>query len=147
MHFQRMFRSAFCWYGWNCDRHERERRSCSAYLLALLVINIDAATKSSSDVIWLHGTDGSINQNMSSENQGQLWILPETLPTNVKLKHLTKWYTEVPQTHLPSVSIPESKQPGMIVKVFPPELLEDQDWLKEWLWSNYFWQRISSKGS
>ena len=26
-------------------------------------------------------------------------------------------------------SIPESKQPGMIVKLFPPELLEDQDWL------------------
>ena len=66
---------------------------------------------------------------MSSENQGQLRILPGTLSTDIKLKHLPKWYTEVPPTHFPSVSIPESKQPGMIIKVSPPELLQDQDWL------------------
>ena len=70
----------------------------------------------------------SINKKMSSENQTQLRILPGTLSTDVKLKHLPKWYTEVPPTNLTSVSIPESKQPGMIVKVSPPELIEDQDW-------------------
>ena len=68
---------------------------------------------------------------MSSENQGQLRILPGTLSTDVKLKHPPKWYTEVPPTHLRSVSILESKQPGMIIKVPPPELLEDQDWLND----------------
>ena len=72
-----------------------------------------------------------VNQDMSSENQGQLQILPGTLSTDVKLKHLPKWYTEVPPTHLPSVSITESKQPGIIVKVSPPELLEDRDCLND----------------
>ena len=89
------------------------------------VHNIDVATKSFSAVTSLHGTAASINQHMSSENQGQLRILPGTLPTDVKLKHLPKLYTEVLPTHLPSVSNPESKQPGMIVKISPPELLGD----------------------
>ena len=40
-----------------------------------------------------------LNQDMSSENQGQLQILPGTLSTDVKLKHLPKWYTEVRPTH------------------------------------------------
>ena len=89
------------------------------------VDNIDVATKSFSTVTLLHGTAASVNQHMSSENQGQLRILPGTLSTDVKLKHLPKLYTEVLPTHLPSVSIPESKQPGMIVKVSPLELLGD----------------------
>ena len=93
------------------------------------VDNIDVATKSSSAVTSLHGTAASINHYMSSENQGQLRILSGTLSTDVKLKHLPKWYTEVPSTHLQSVSIPESKQPDMIVKVSPSKLLEDEGWL------------------
>ena len=32
---------------------------------------------------------------------------------------------------LPSVFISESKHPSMIVKVSPPDLLEDQDWLND----------------
>ena len=39
------------------------------------VDNIDVATKSSSAVTSLHGTAASINQHMSSENQGQVRIL------------------------------------------------------------------------
>ena len=65
---------------------------------------------------------------MSSKDQGQLPIFPGALSTDVKLKHLPKWYSEVLPTHLPSVSIPKFKQTGMIVKVSLPELLTDQDW-------------------
>ena len=89
--------------------------------------NIDIATKCSSAAPSFHGTAPSINHHMSSENQGQLRILPGTLSTDLKLKHLPKWYTEVPPSHLPSVSFPKSKQSGMIVKVSLPELPEDQD--------------------
>ena len=69
------------------------------------VDNIDVPTKSSSAVTSLHRTAASVNQHISSENQGKPRILPGILSTDVKLKHLPKWYKEVPPSHLPSVSI------------------------------------------
>ena len=79
-------------------------------------------------VTSFHETAVSLNQHMSSENSGELFkVLPETLSTDVKLKHIPKWYKEVPPMHLPCFSIPESRQPVMIVTISPPELPEDQD--------------------
>ena len=95
------------------------------------VDNIDVETKSSSAVTSLHGRAASIYQHISAKSEHQLRILPELDQLTLNWSIYQKWYTEVPPTHLPSVSIPKSKQPVIIVKVSPPELLEVQDWLND----------------
>ena len=98
--------------------------------------NIGVATKSLSGVTSLHGTVASINQHMSSENQGQFHILPGTLSTDVKLKHQPKWYTEVPPAPAPppnsfAICVYFRIQTTRYDRVSPPELLEEQDWLND----------------